>query len=129
MGPTGTPVVLPVYPTTRSTVPPPPHYSPYSPSRFNIDKRCKHSCSWKCTAIALILLSVALSAMVAYFAGRLESQGRKESGIKIIRERMAVKYNILEIMEERRLQWYGHERMNSERLPKTAFEWKAEGSR
>ncbi|XP_014290946.3 teneurin-a isoform X3 [Halyomorpha halys] len=68
MGPTGTPVVLPVYPTTRSTVPPPPHYSPYSPSRFNIDKRCKHSCSWKCTAIALILLSVALSAMVAYFA-------------------------------------------------------------
>ncbi|XP_026478645.1 teneurin-a-like [Ctenocephalides felis] len=44
------------------------HYSPYSPSRFHIDKRCRHRCSWKCFSIVLILLSVALTAMLAYFA-------------------------------------------------------------
>ncbi|KAK9508601.1 hypothetical protein O3M35_006128 [Rhynocoris fuscipes] len=62
-----TPVVMPVFPAPRTTAPPPPHYSPYSPSRFNIDKRCRHSCTWKCSAIGLILLSVALTAMLAYF--------------------------------------------------------------
>ncbi|XP_038105737.1 teneurin-a isoform X4 [Culex quinquefasciatus] len=37
-------------------------------SRFHIDKRCQHRCSWKCFSIALILLSVVLTAMLAYFA-------------------------------------------------------------
>lgn len=38
--------------------------------RFHIDKRCQHRFSWKCVGIALILLSVLLTAMVAYFAGK-----------------------------------------------------------
>ncbi|XP_046395629.1 teneurin-a isoform X3 [Ischnura elegans] len=42
-------------------------YSAYSPSRFHIDKRCQHRCSWKCLSIALILLCVALTAMLGYF--------------------------------------------------------------
>ncbi|XP_074032255.1 teneurin-a transmembrane protein isoform X2 [Leptinotarsa decemlineata] len=62
-------LVMPVFPLVR----PVPqasssHYSPYSPSRFNIDKRCQHRCSWKCLSIGLILLAVGLSAMLAYFA-------------------------------------------------------------
>lgn len=40
-------------------------------NRFQIDKRCQHRCSWKCFSIALILLAVALTAMLAYFAGEL----------------------------------------------------------
>ncbi|XP_057656218.1 teneurin-a isoform X3 [Diorhabda carinulata] len=63
-------LVMPVFPLVR----PAPqtssssHYSPYSPSRFHIDKRCQHRCSWKCLSIGLILLAVGLSAMLAYFA-------------------------------------------------------------
>lgn len=37
--------------------------------RFHIDKRCQHRCSWKCLSIALILVTVVLSAMLTYFAG------------------------------------------------------------
>ncbi|KAL1116306.1 hypothetical protein AAG570_005801, partial [Ranatra chinensis] len=81
LGGGGVPVVVPVFPGGGGRggggLPPgpplgapPPHYSPYSPSRFHIDKRCRHSCTWKCSAIALILLSVALTAMLAYFAGK-----------------------------------------------------------
>ncbi|KAJ9586716.1 hypothetical protein L9F63_019699, partial [Diploptera punctata] len=54
---------MPVFPLRPTPSP----YSPYSPSRFHIDKRCQHRCSWKCCSIALILLSVALTAMLAYF--------------------------------------------------------------
>ncbi|KAK6617991.1 hypothetical protein RUM44_002433 [Polyplax serrata] len=46
---------------------PPANYSPYSPSRFHIDKRCQHRCTWKCFSIALILLSLLLTALLAYF--------------------------------------------------------------
>ncbi|PSN55675.1 Teneurin-a [Blattella germanica] len=57
------PIAMPVFPLRPTPSP----YSPYSPSRFHIDKRCQHRCSWKCCSIALILLSVALTAMLAYF--------------------------------------------------------------
>lgn len=59
------PIAMPVFPLRPTPSP----YSPYSPSRFHIDKRCQHRCSWKCCSIALILLSVALTAMLAYFGG------------------------------------------------------------
>ncbi|CAB0028868.1 unnamed protein product [Trichogramma brassicae] len=59
------PLVMSGFPMRAAAVP---HYSPYSPSRFHIDKRCQHRCSWKCFSIAMILVSVALASMVAYFA-------------------------------------------------------------
>lgn len=62
------PIVMPVFPLRTSHSGHASHYSPYSPSRFHIDKRCQHRCSWKCFSIALILLSVILTAMLAYFA-------------------------------------------------------------
>ncbi|XP_016839726.1 teneurin-a isoform X5 [Nasonia vitripennis] len=61
----GQPLVMPGFPMRAAAVP---HYSPYSPSRFHIDKRCQHRCSWKCFSIAMILVTVALIAMLAYFA-------------------------------------------------------------
>ncbi|RZC36510.1 hypothetical protein BDFB_005773 [Asbolus verrucosus] len=68
-GPQQSPLVMPVFPLRPAQSAHPPHYSPYSPSRFHIDKRCQHRCSWKCLSIGLILLAVALTAMLAYFAG------------------------------------------------------------
>lgn len=80
----GTPCVMPVFPGRGSggngISGAPAHlvthgpssaapYSPYSPSRFHIDKRCQHRCSWKCASIALIPLVLALTAVIAYFAG------------------------------------------------------------
>lgn len=62
--PSAPPAVMPVFPLR-----PAPQYSPYSSSRFHIDKRCRHRCSWKCCSIALILLSAGLTAMLAYFGG------------------------------------------------------------
>ncbi|XP_046803493.1 teneurin-a isoform X2 [Lucilia cuprina] len=62
------PLVMPQFPLRNSHSAHAPHYSPYSPSRFHIDKRCQHRCSWKCLSIALILISVVLTAMLAYFA-------------------------------------------------------------
>ncbi|KAL7028597.1 hypothetical protein ACKWTF_005910 [Chironomus riparius] len=61
------PLVMPVFPL-RSQTGHGSQYSPYSPSRFQIDKRFQHRCSWKCFSIALILLSIVLATMVAYFA-------------------------------------------------------------
>ncbi|KAH0950360.1 hypothetical protein HN011_007726 [Eciton burchellii] len=65
VGAQGQAMVMPGFPLRAAAVP---HYSPYSPSRFHIDKRCQHRCSWKCFSIALILVTVALMAMLAYFA-------------------------------------------------------------
>ncbi|XP_055389787.1 teneurin-a isoform X2 [Condylostylus longicornis] len=62
------PLVMPGFPLRTSHSAHTPHYSPYSPSRFHIDKRCQHRCSWKCLSIALILVAVVLTAMLAYFA-------------------------------------------------------------
>lgn len=69
--PSAPPPTMPVFPLRPSA--PAAQYSPYSPSRFHIDKRCRHRCSWKCCSIALILLSVALTAMLAYFGGQFLS--------------------------------------------------------
>ncbi|KAF7409946.1 hypothetical protein HZH68_004327 [Vespula germanica] len=66
-------MVMPGFPLRAAAVP---HYSPYSPSRFHIDKRCQHRCSWKCFSIALILLAVALTGMLAYFAGKRTTKRR-----------------------------------------------------
>ncbi|XP_023248034.1 teneurin-a [Copidosoma floridanum] len=63
--PQAQPLVMPGFPMRAAAVP---HYSPYSPSRFHIDKRCQHRCSWKCFSIALILVTVALVAMLTYCA-------------------------------------------------------------
>lgn len=47
-----------------------------------------------------------------------------------IREIMQVDRNILEIVEERRLRWYGHVlRMSEERIPNKILNWKVEGKR
>ncbi|XP_044748405.1 teneurin-a isoform X3 [Coccinella septempunctata] len=62
------PLVMPVFPLRPAPTSASTHYSPYSPSRFNIDKRCQHRCTWKCLSIGLILLAVVLTAMLAYFA-------------------------------------------------------------
>ncbi|KAK0097058.1 hypothetical protein PV326_003446 [Microctonus aethiopoides] len=69
-GAQGQPLVMPGFPLRAASGP---HYSPYSPSRFHIDKRCQHRCSWKCFSVALILLTVALIAILAYFAGRIKT--------------------------------------------------------
>ncbi|XP_022828977.1 teneurin-a isoform X4 [Spodoptera litura] len=58
------PLVMPVFPLRASQPSPVPVYSP---SRFHIDKRCQHRCTWKCLAIAMICLCVILAAMLAYF--------------------------------------------------------------
>ncbi|XP_030751383.1 teneurin-a-like [Sitophilus oryzae] len=66
--PPSAPIVVPVFPLRPAPAPASSHYSPYSPSRFHIDKRCQHRCSWKCLSIGLILLSVLLTGMLTYFA-------------------------------------------------------------
>ncbi|CAG9766607.1 unnamed protein product [Ceutorhynchus assimilis] len=62
------PMVVPVFPIRPAPPPASSHYSPYSPSRFHIDKRCQYRCSWKCSSIVLIMLSVLLTGMLTYFA-------------------------------------------------------------
>ncbi|XP_058838920.1 teneurin-a isoform X1 [Topomyia yanbarensis] len=73
------PLVMPVFPLRTSNSAHAPHYSPYSPSRFHIDKRCQHRCSWKCFSIALILLSVILTAMLGYFAATSSMKPRSDT--------------------------------------------------
>jgi hypothetical protein len=47
-----------------------------------------------------------------------------------IREIMEVKKNILEVIEEKRLRWFGHvRRMPGNRLPLKMLEWEPEGTR
>uniref|UniRef100_A0A8D8XG00 Tenascin-like protein n=1 Tax=Cacopsylla melanoneura TaxID=428564 RepID=A0A8D8XG00_9HEMI len=58
------PVVMPVFPLrpTESAS----HYSPYSPSRFNVDDSYQYKFSWKYCSIALIILSCFLTAISIY---------------------------------------------------------------
>jgi hypothetical protein len=43
---------------------------------------------------------------------------------------MEVGKNILEVIEEKRLRWFGHvKRMSGNRLPLKILEWEAEGTR
>jgi hypothetical protein len=47
-----------------------------------------------------------------------------------IREVMEVGKNILEVIEEKRLRWFGHvKRMPGNRLPRKILEWEPEGKR
>jgi hypothetical protein len=47
-----------------------------------------------------------------------------------IRETMEVGKNILEVIEEKRLRWFGHvKRMPGNRLPLKILEWEPEGTR
>ena len=45
-----------------------------------------------------------------------------------IREMMKVDNNILEVIEGRKLRWFGHiKRMGEDRIPKMILKWNAEG--
>jgi hypothetical protein len=56
---------------------------------------------------------------------------KERKGPKVtIREVMEVGKNILEVIEERRLRWFGHvKRMPGNRLPLKILEWEPEGTR
>jgi hypothetical protein len=62
---------------------------------------------------------------------RSDRKSRKEKVRNItIREVMEVGKNILEVIEEKWLRWFGHvERMPGNRLPLKILEWKPEGTR
>ncbi|XP_029639322.1 teneurin-m isoform X3 [Octopus sinensis] len=62
--------------TTVTTYPPPPQdytvcYSKFSNASHRVKKQLKQRCSWKCMALLLLIISVALLACVAYFAAML----------------------------------------------------------
>jgi hypothetical protein len=65
------------------------------------------------------------------FWRRSARKSRKEKVRNVtIREIMAVGKNILEVIEEKRLRWFGHvERMPGNRLPQKILEWEPEGTR
>ncbi|XP_050083154.1 teneurin-a isoform X2 [Anopheles aquasalis] len=72
-------LVMPVFPLRTAGTVHAPHYSPYSPSRFRIDKSCQHRCSWKCFSIALILVTIVLSGMLTYFAATSSMKSNLDS--------------------------------------------------
>ncbi|XP_052873882.1 teneurin-a [Anopheles cruzii] len=72
-------LVMPVFPLRTAGTVHAPHYSPYSPSRFRIDKSCQHRCSWKCFSIALILVTIILSGMLTYFAATSSMKSNLDS--------------------------------------------------
>ncbi|XP_041781162.1 teneurin-a isoform X2 [Anopheles merus] len=72
-------LVMPVFPLRTGGTAHTPHYSPYSPSRFRIDKSCQHRCSWKCFSIALILVTIILSATLTYFAATSSMKSNLDS--------------------------------------------------
>ena len=48
----------------------------------------------------------------------------------VIRELMNVNKNVIEVIEERSLRWFGHiKRMEAERIPKAVSEWEPDGKR
>jgi hypothetical protein len=65
------------------------------------------------------------------FWRRSARKSRKEEVRNItIREMMEVGKNILEVIEEKRLLWFGHvKRMPGNRLPLKILEWELEGTR
>jgi hypothetical protein len=62
---------------------------------------------------------------------RSARKSRKEKARNVtIREVMEVRKNILEVIEEKRLRWFGHvKRMPGNRLPLKVLEWEPEGTR
>jgi hypothetical protein len=65
------------------------------------------------------------------FWRRSARKSRKEKFRNVtIREIMEVRKNILEVIEEKRLRWFGHvKRMPVNRLPLKVLEWEPEGTR
>jgi hypothetical protein len=65
------------------------------------------------------------------FWRRSARKSRKEKVRNVtIREVMEVRKNILEVIEENRLRWFGHvKRMPGNRLPLKVLEWEPEGTR
>jgi hypothetical protein len=65
------------------------------------------------------------------FWRRSARKSRKEKVRNVtIRESMEVEKNILEVIEEKRLRWFGHvKRMPGNRLPRKILEWEPEGRR
>jgi hypothetical protein len=63
--------------------------------------------------------------------GRSARKSRKEKFRNVtIREIMEVGKNILELIEEKRLRWFGYvKRMPGNRLPLKVLEWEPEGTR
>jgi hypothetical protein len=64
------------------------------------------------------------------FWRRSARKSRKEKVRNVtIREIMVVGKNILEVIEEKRLRWFGHvKRMPGNRLPLKILEWEPEGT-
>jgi hypothetical protein len=65
------------------------------------------------------------------FWRRSSRKSRKEKVRNVtIREIMEVGKNILEVIEEKRLRWFGHVKiMAGNRLPRKILEWEPEGTR
>jgi hypothetical protein len=65
------------------------------------------------------------------FWRRSARKSRKEKVRSVtIREVMEVRKNILEVIEEKRLRWFGHvKRIPGNRLPPKVLEWEPEGTR
>jgi hypothetical protein len=65
------------------------------------------------------------------FWRRSARKSRKEKVRNVtIREVMEVRKNIVEVIEEKQLRWFGHvERMPGNRLPVKILEWEPEGTR
>jgi hypothetical protein len=65
------------------------------------------------------------------FWRRFARKSRKEKVRNVtIREIMEVRKNILEVIEEKRLRWFGHvKRMTGNRLQLKVLEWEPEGTR
>jgi hypothetical protein len=65
------------------------------------------------------------------FRRRSARKSRKEKIRNVtIREVMEARKNILEVIEEKRLRWFGHvKRMPGNRLPRKVLEWEPEGTR
>jgi hypothetical protein len=65
------------------------------------------------------------------FWRRSARKSRKEKVRNVtIREVMEVGKNILEVIEEKRLRWFGHvKRMPGNRMPRKILEWEPEGTR
>jgi hypothetical protein len=71
-----------------------------------------------------------LAAEMDYWRRSARKSRRERIRNTVIREMMEVEKTILERMERKQLQWYGHvKRIENDRLPKTIMEWEREGRR
>jgi hypothetical protein len=71
-----------------------------------------------------------LATEVDYWRRSARKSRRERIRNTVIREMMEVGKTIIERIEQKQLQWYGHKkRMENDRLPKTAMEWETGGKR